>query len=294
MLESDNPVVYPAPAGLLIWCRMLRRVRPAFPGKTRLGKALLGPYLPLREITVRANDSAFLVPTLQEPIAFHLLIDGVYEQPTAKFLSARLRSGSTFVDIGANIGSLCVAVAKRVGRHGQVLAIEPSPLVFRYLQHNARLNGLSNIRLKECAVSDRESEKTPFYEAPIEKFGMGALAAQFQGQAISVQTRTLDSLLQEEHITHVDVLKVDVEGSEAAVFRGAKGLLTGPNPPLVLFEFCDWAEARTFPGHVGAAQMVLRDYGYKLWRLKDFGRSKRRPLRTTVVNGSEMLVAALL
>jgi len=271
---------------------MLRLVPPNFPGKTRLGKSLLRSYLPLREMTVRTNGSAFLTPTLQEPIAFYLLVDGVYELATARFLSAQLRSGSTFVDIGANIGTLSVPAAKTVGHTGQVMAVEPSPRIFRYLQCNVRLNGLTNIRLKQCAAGDREASEVSFYEAPIENFGMGALAPQFDAPATSVQIRTLDSLLLEEHIPHVDVLKVDVEGFEAAVFRGAKQLLSGSAPPLVVFEFCDWAEARALHGQPGVAQRVLRDYGYTLWRMSDFARTEGTPLRSTLVKGYEMLVAA--
>ncbi len=74
---------------------------------------------------------------------------------------------------------------------------------------------------------------------------------------MNVATRTLDSVLSELAITSVDVLKVDVEGFEAAVFRGAERLLSGPNPPIVVFEFCDWAEQRS--GYcIGDAQRVLQ------------------------------------
>src|SRR4029077_5752124 len=101
------------------------------------------------------------------------------------------------------------------------------PRIFAYLQHNVTVNGLSsNVILKQCAICDREADSMGFYEAPIDKFGMGALAAQFGASPTPVPARTLDALFAEEGIRSVDVLKVDVEGFEAAVFRGASQLLT--------------------------------------------------------------------
>jgi hypothetical protein len=100
----------------------------------------------------------------------------------------------------------------------------------------------------------------------------------------------LDTLLEAEGITQVDLLKVDVEGFEAGVFQGAEGLLTGTRPPVVLFEFCDWAEERTLAGSIGEAQRILLDWGYTLWRLTDYMR-RRSALTATVMSGTDMLIA---
>jgi hypothetical protein len=131
----------------------------------------------------------------------------------------------------------------------------------------------------------------PFYEAPVDHFGMGSLGAQFHNEPVPVLCRTLDDVLKEQRIERVDVIKVDVEGFEAAVFLGAKELLTGANPPLIVFEFCDWAENRVPSGQAGDAQRLLNEWGYRTWRLKH-GISKNPPLSNTLTTGSEMLVAA--
>jgi FkbM family methyltransferase len=180
--------------------------------------------------------------------------------------------------------------SERVGSTGRVIAIEPSPRVFPYLRRNVERNGLQNVTLKRCAVTDGNRGTVPFYEAPVEHFGMGSLAPQFQAVPADVPAQTLDSLLREEAVARTDVLKVDVEGFEASVFRGAQGLLAGPSPPLVLFEFCDWAEARMPGGRVGDAQRLLLDMGYTLYLAHDFVRGRRRALNRVMVEGYAMLV----
>jgi FkbM family methyltransferase len=244
------------------------------------------------DATVRDSaGSTYVVPSLREPVAFHLFFDGVYERETLRFLFSRLGPGSIFVDVGANIGAMTVPVARQVGPNGRVLAIEASPRVFRYLEHNIAANGIANVRLKCCAASDAQTPALPFFEAPPECFGAGSVGPQSNALPRAVPAVPLDCILESENISRVDVLKVDVEGFESAVFRGAARLLNGPAPPIVVFEFGDWAEARTPNAKVGDAQRLLREYGYTLWLLDDFGRRNSRPLERVLVEGGAMLVA---
>ncbi|OLE30386.1 MAG: hypothetical protein AUI36_30195 [Cyanobacteria bacterium 13_1_40CM_2_61_4] len=157
------------------------------------------------------------------------------------------------------------------------------------MRHNLTQNGVDDVIILNCAICDITG-CVPFYRAPSEKFGMGSLDAQFHGETTEVQARTLDDVLEETRIRHVDLLKVDVEGFELTVFRGAWKLLTGTCPPLILFEFCDWAEARVPSAQAGDAQRFLLDRGYSICRLSDFLRD-RRPLHEPLKTGSAMLAA---
>jgi hypothetical protein len=87
------------------------------------------------------------------------------------------------------------------------------------------------------------------------------------------------------------VLKVDVEGHELAVFEGARRLLTAAPSPLIIFEFCDWAESRFENTGPGQAQAFLMSHGYDLWRLEDYGKGQG-PLRDPIKQGSSMIVGA--
>jgi FkbM family methyltransferase len=256
----------------------------------RIAKLLFGDGIKSRDVSIQAHGGLqFLVPCLREPIALHLFIDGEYERETLRVLLRILAQGATYVDVGANIGVFTLPAARQVGAHGKVIGVEASPTVFPYLEHNVAANDLTNVSLYECALCEHDDLIAPFWEAPATKFGMGALVPQFEVEPVNVKTRTLDSVLSELEIEHVDVLKVDVEGFESAVFMGAQRLLSGPKPPVVIFEFCDWAEQRSGQG-LGAAQRVIAACGYTLWRLKHFPNGA--PLDGPVTDGCDMLVAA--
>jgi FkbM family methyltransferase len=247
--------------------------------------------LPRSDVIIEAlSGDRFLVPQLSESVAFHLFVDGIYEPATDAYLRTVLEARDVFVDVGANIGVFALRAARRVGNTGRVLAIEASPNVFRYLVKNIELSGLANVKAIHCAASDHHSEGLSFWEAPRSNFGMGALVPQFEAAPHFVPCRTLDELLGLAGIKHVSLLKVDVEGAEADVFRGALRFLRSSPAPIIIFEFCDWAEAR-FPGRrPGDSQRVLMHLGYEIWRLEDLqlgGRSLSEPL----VEGFEMLVA---
>ena len=271
--------------------RVLRLLPPGIPGKARLARRLLGSCLQARDITVNGRDGiTFRVPSLREPIGFYLLVDGVYEARAINFVLEQLKPGMMFIDIGANIGVFTLPAALKVGPAGSVIAIEPSPRVFPSLEHNVALNGFSNVRLVQRAAFNSDHQTVPFYEAPVDQFGMGSLGSQFDAKPIPVLTQTLDHILSEQVIERVDVIKVDVEGFEAAVFQGAEKILTGNKPPIVVFEFCDWAEARVPAGRIGNAQRALKDWGYRIWRLDDLLRGKS-PLAAVLTSGFETLVA---
>lgn len=262
------------------------------PGKTRLAKHILGSCLETKDAIIEGRHAiTYVIPSLREPVGFYLLIDGEYEIESLEFVLNRLSPGAVFVDIGANIGAFTLPAARRVGSSGCVISVEPSPRIFPYLKRNVALNKFTNVRLVQCAVHNRDGETVPFYEAPVEKFGMGSLGAQFDTMPVPVLCHTLDSILNEQRIGKVDLIKVDVEGFESAVFEGAEKLLTSDRPPFIIFEFCDWAEDRVPGRQVGDAQRILRRWGYRIWRLHDTV-CEGRELAGILSTGSSMLVAA--
>ena len=112
----------------------------------------------------------------------------------------------------------------------------------------------------------------------------------FYADPVSVRGRTIDSLMVEHHITHVDVMKVDVEGFEAHVFLEVAGLFTGPQPPTVAFEFSDLAGTEPTNSHLGWAQEVMLSYEYRLWTLGPFLRG-RASLQAPLTSGFETILA---
>jgi FkbM family methyltransferase len=227
---------------------------------------------------------------LLEPIAFALFVDGVYEPECINLMLSHLEQDSLFLDIGANIGAFSIPAAKHLKKsNGKVIAVEASPTIFPYFKKNVEINNLENIELFSLAVTNSNHNSVDFYEAPTEKFGTGSISPQFQSTPIRVKTITIDSILNDQELAKVSFMKIDVEGYEAEVFEGASGLFNSPNPPMVLFEFCDWAEARKLKGKIGDSQRILMDFGYKIWRLEEYGKVNL-PLDKPLVVGCEMLV----
>jgi FkbM family methyltransferase len=245
---------------------------PRFKGKYKLARLILGNSLNVKNRVIKTPDGCqFFLPSLREPISFSLLIDGVYEPNSLEFILKKLTKNAVFLDIGANIGCFSITTAKLLEKQNiSVIAIEASPSIFTYLKHNIETNLLTNVKAFNLAADEKDESNINFYEAPIDHFGMGSLGAQFNNDPIQVKTKTVDSIIKNEQINKVDLLKVDVEGYEASVFAGAKELLSSPNAPIILFEFCDWAEARKPDSKIGDAQRTLIDFGYKIYRLKDY------------------------
>ncbi|MDZ7962634.1 MAG: FkbM family methyltransferase [Aulosira sp. DedQUE10] len=265
---------------------------PQFRGKSRVAKYIFNNSLDTKNLDVIARDkSEYIIPNLREPIGFYLLIDGIYEKHSLDFIRRQLPSGGVFIDIGANIGVFTITAAKFLKETGLVIAVEASPNIFSYLQKNIESNKLTNVKTLEFAVAEHDHSTVSFYEAPTDHFGMGSLAPQFHNSPIYVKTKTLDTLIHDEKIEQVDLIKVDVEGYEASVFKGAKKLLTSVNAPIILFEFCDWAEARVPGGNIGDSQRVLKEFGYKIWRINDFIKGNQ-PLNIILEKGSDMLIGS--
>ncbi len=271
--------------------RVFRSIPEWVRGKQRIARWILKNHCDAKDIVVQDNRGFYYqIPSLRETISFSLWVDGSYEPKLMKTIERMLDPGDCFVDIGANIGTFTIPASRWVGSNGVVVAAEASPSVLPYLRENVARNMVSNARIIPVAVAGQSLEKIDFYEAPKDKFGMGSLSPQFSAQAVSVLAKTLDQIIKEEGISHVHLIKIDVEGLEAEVFRGAKNILSQNPSPIIFFEFCDWAEARVSSLKVGEAQSILLDSGYQIWLLDDFIR-KKPPLSQPLIKGFETLVA---
>lgn len=141
------------------------------------------------------------------------------------FLRRVLQPGDLYVDIGANIGQLALAAAGAVGPTGTVIAVEPHPRTFGFLQGNLALNPqrASVIMPVNAAVGERDGETTFSSFGPDDQnriVGAGDLRI-----PLRIPLRTLDHLLAE--FPKIAVLKIDVEGYEYFVLQGAMKVLPG-------------------------------------------------------------------
>jgi FkbM family methyltransferase len=189
---------------------------------------------------------AFELETREELERF-LVNGGHLEEAELALLTAYLDDGMTAFDVGANVGVFTAAFARSVGERGSVHSFEPLPGSSRRLQRTVELNELRQVVVNECAIADRSGELElhdygPGYEswaslAPREiETDQGVVRAARQ---LAVDVMTLDEYSGRSGIEHVDVLKVDVEGAEERVLRGASALLEAGAIDLVMAEVAD-------------------------------------------------------
>lgn len=169
-------------------------------------------------------------------------------------LAARqlLRSDGLCLDIGANIGNHALFFAPHFA---EVLAFEPNPRTFALLQVNATL--MPNVRCFNIGLSDAQGAAQ--LAVPADNIGMATLQPGANGDAVACRLQRLDDL-PELAGRRVALMKIDVEGHESAVLRGARALLLRDRP-VVVFE---QAAADIHDG-TSPSMALLREAGYAQW-----------------------------
>jgi len=160
---------------------------------------------------------------------------GCYEPHVTRGLQAVLRSGDTFLDLGANIGYHSFFAARFVGSAGRVFAFEADPGVYRQLQRN--LQQFRQAQVLHCAVCDHDGEAMFERSSAPGESGWGTLTAVRDlgsGEHVSVPAISLDHWAQQNPISSLRTIKMDIEGSEPAVLRGGRRLLEQFRPVLLL------------------------------------------------------------
>jgi FkbM family methyltransferase len=195
---------------------------------TLAGKILRFPF--------RLLPPGMTVPILQGPLrgkkwilgsqryAFWL---GGYEPQMQRLMARELRQGSTFYDVGANVGFYSLLSSFRINP-GKVFAFEPLPSNVSYLFKHLELNHVENVQVLQIAISNEvgtanfQSERT------------GAMGRLDLAGNVQVKVSTLDALLQSGEIAPPDYVKMDIEGLEFNALLGAKDCFQKFRPTLFL------------------------------------------------------------
>lgn len=184
---------------------------------------------------VNARHGGFLASQNDFFIGNALIKYGEYGENELHLIHQLLEPEQVVVEVGANIGTMTVPIAKRVGMKGRVIAIEPQRIIHQHLCANIALNGLPNVETYHAGCGARTMimnvPEVPYFTQGKGNFGGIALTGQGQqGEPVSI--RTVDEIIGERK---VHMLKIDVEGMEAEVLRGAKRMLR-KHRPLVHIE----------------------------------------------------------
>lgn len=183
-----------------------------------------------------------------------LQLYGEFAESENRLMARFLRAGDIALDVGANIGTCTLAMAHSVGPSGLVYAFEPQALVFQTLCANLAINGLTQVRASPWAVGEEAGAARIPVPVLDSDANFGAVRVQTTGHTEAVPLVRLDDV----GIERAALLKIDVEGMELAVLRGAAALLRRCRP-VVYFE------AKKGFGDTVECLKLLRDSDYRLW-----------------------------
>lgn len=199
----------------------------------------------VKTVSLKAGNNLFKM-NLRMPglIENAIFIRGGWETGLAKQMASFIKEGSTFLDIGANIGYHTLYMASTFPDI-QCIAFEPNPNVLEELKENIKVNGYKNISVYDYAVGD-SCESIEFYmtgEASLNR-GVSAVNLPKYGSGLKKETVNmvaLDQFLEEKFKENTSVLKIDAQGYEYQVIRGSLDLI-GKSKPVIFLEFHDESE----------------------------------------------------
>lgn len=196
-----------------------------------------------------------------------------------RFLWRFLRPGDTFLDVGAHHGIYSILAAKRLAGHGRVLAFEPSPRERRRMDLHVRMNRLPIVSVEPYAIGSNNGREGLF--VVVSDFTtMNSLrhpALEGAVERVPVETRRLDDYLGQKNLDRLDLLKVDIEGGELELFRGAEDCLQRLRPLVI----CEVLDRVTAPWGYRAHEIVslLEAKGYAWFEFQDDGTLRTHQLQ---------------
>jgi FkbM family methyltransferase len=199
-----------------------------------------------------------------------LLEQGVYEPDTMALMKTLVKPGMSVIDIGSNIGYFSVLCGRLIGSSGRMICVEPAPENVDLLTRNIALNGLAD-RTTIVPLCMGDAETTVTLHRDKTNQGNHSIAAGnivSERDSVDVRCTTLDSLLATYAMPRVDLIKMDVQGSELRVLKGAAKTLAAHPEAKIIIEFWPFG-LRNAGAEPEEVLKILRDAGYHFTDTED-------------------------
>jgi FkbM family methyltransferase len=184
---------------------------------------------------------------------------GMYEIPLQQAIVRELRNGDVFYDIGANAGFFSLVGTHCVGGKGRVFSFEPLPSNADAVEEIFAINDLTNCHLIRAAVTDHGGQVSFSTSDDSSTAHITSVSTRMKKETFSVPALTLDDFIQK--FPSPNLMKIDVEGAELLVLKGAEKLLKSSTPPKLIIEVHET---------VNNTELVdfILNMGYSLFTLK--------------------------
>jgi FkbM family methyltransferase len=230
----------------------------------------LRPFLPQKPETLVLPFGATWL--LEQSALDQSLRAGQFENAEIRFVQRLLEPGMTVLDAGAHHGLYTLLASVRVGPKGRVFAFEPSPRERERLRRHIRLNKCSNVRIEQFALGTTFGKSDFFLVEGIGDYcnSLRRPAVKAETKTIQVEVTSLDGFLSREPALDVDFMKVDTEGAELDVLKGAVHFLQAVPRAVILIEV---AEIRTAPWGYSAREIIrfLSSFDYDWFEIQPTG-----------------------
>jgi len=175
-----------------------------------------------------------------------------------------LQPDHVMFDVGTNIGEVCMTAAGLVGPRGMVYAFEPDPISFRKLTGNLALNRFGNIFASNVGLGDAPATLQMKVDCPTNRGANRIQRGPQTGDTFSIHIDTLDAFVAQRELRRLDMIKIDVEGFELSVLKGAHQALTRFRPRL----FVEVSDRNLRQQGTNAAELIafIRAAGYSVHR----------------------------
>ncbi len=205
--------------------------------------------------------------TRDHSLAPHIARSGVWEWDVERVASRLARPGQSVVEVGANVGYHTLVMAQAIGPLGRLRAFEAHPRLAALLRGTLELNGFQDrVAVHACAAMDMAGEIEFALDPDYLGSGHWALPGGLArySQQFTVPATTLDAACGED--PPLDLLRMDAEGSEPQVLRGASALLARSPAVRIL---CEWSPPMMRPrADLGALVAWLAEDGFLFWRIE--------------------------
>jgi len=219
------------------------------------------------EVSLTTQDGITMIcdPLDHRSIPLEIMNFNDYELSELRMIQALLNPKSVVIDIGANTGWYSLSLSKHIPK-GRIVAFEPLPEIYSLLKRNIELNHCKNIRALNIGLAEKKGACEFYYNPKVTgATSLRDLNPEAKAKKVTCKVETLDSMMRRLP-SHIDLIKIDVEGAELLVIKGALALLRATTPVLFLEMLRKWSAK--FSYHPNDIIALLGSIGYRCYCVK--------------------------